>query len=301
MKKLLFIIILFISSICINVINAQNSCPSFNDCIIKKALDYFCYAEPNSPSCKLEYKFCYGEINGVPSIFIEYFIIDQNCPCEDMMRHNMLREVFEHPEFLDYFEITQPSQEYIYDLYVVNCAQKVHHQGNYGTNGQFTYPGWKIINCGDQGCCKHTYKVVYRYNCNANPQYLKLNWYNKESTSSYSENCITPCFPNCYNWTGSSGPPMDKVSSNNNFDMILELNNTHQFDLQEQTKELNLEDQIYKIKIYNLNGNLIFEGDLTKKTNIKELLRNSKINSNVYIYEVKDATETKLKGKLLIK
>lgn len=123
----------------------------------------------------------------------------------------MLKEVFENPEFHSFFNITQPNQEYIYDLYVANCAQKVLHQGNYGTNGQFTYPGWKIINCGEQGCCKHTYKVVYRHNCNANPQCLKLDWYNKE------------------------------------------------------------------------------------------LLKNSKINSNVYIYEVKDATETKLTGKLLIK
>lgn len=300
MNKLLFIIILFISSICLNVINAQNPCPSFNDCIIKQAIDYYCYTEPNSPSCVLEYKFCYGEINGVPSIFIEYFIIDQNCPCEDRMRHYMLQEIFENTNLLNFFNITQPNQEYIYDLYVANCAQKVFHQGSYGTNGQFTYPIWKIINCGDQGCCKHTYKVVYRYNCNANPQCLKLDWYNKENTSSYSENCLAPCFPNCYNWTGYSKPPMDKVNNIVSYDIIIDLNNKEKFDLQEQIKSLNLENQNYQIKIYNLNGNLMFEGNMDKNSDIKELIRNNKMGSRVYVYEVTNKNETIIKGKVLM-
>jgi hypothetical protein len=300
MKKILSLITLILSLSSVNFLNAQNPCPSFNDCIVKQATEHYCFSTPNSPSCIFEYKVCYGSINGVPSIFIEYFIIDQNCPCEDMMRHYMLKDIFENSDILDFFDITQPSHEYIYDLYVANCAQKVFHQGSYGTNGQFTYPGWKIINCGDQGCCKHTYKVVYRYNCNSNPQCLKLDWYNKDSTSSFSENCIQPCFPNCYNWTGYSGPPMDMVKNNVSYDMMIDLNNKEKFDLQEQIKILNLENQNYQIKIYNLNGNLMFEGNIDKNTDIKDLIRNNKMGSKVYVYEVINKNETIIKGKVLI-
>jgi len=215
----------------------------------------------------------------------------------------MLRRIFDNQKLLYFFHITEPTAEYFYDVYVANCAKKVYFEGNFGPGG-FSYPGWKIVNCEDQGCCVHTYKVNYRWNCNSSKNYIVTNWYNNESTSSSSENCTTPCFLNCYNWSIYSGPPMNRVESDindDNYDLIVDLNNNLRFDLTEQIKQPNNEHINYQLRVYELSGNLLFESNINKNIDIKEILKTKKMQSQVYMYEVKDGETIKLKGKILIK
>ncbi|MGB9703079.1 MAG: hypothetical protein ACPL1A_10220 [Candidatus Kapaibacteriota bacterium] len=298
----LLLLIVIINGIYPNFLVSENNCPSFQNCIISQSADYFCYTTPNSPSCKLEYKVCYGYIGDRPSINIEYFAYDQNCPCEDMMRHWMLKEIFENTNLLNFFGISEPNQEYFYDLYVANCASKVYFEGYYGTNGQFMYPGWKIINCGEQGCCQHIYKVVYRWDCNSAQGSLKLNWYNKESTNSYSENCIEPCFLNCYNWDVYSGPPMNKVNKIENFDVTLVQDNNNNINLFEYISKLDEEPhEIYIMNIYDINGQKLFEKIISKDTDFKNLFYYKNNQSKVYLYEVRLKSNKVLTGKILFK
>lgn len=282
-----FFLVVILTEVSFNYLVSDNNCPSFQNCIIKQPTDYFCYTTPNSPSCKLEYKVCYDFIGDRPSIYIEYFAYDQNCPCEDMMRHWMLKEIFENTELLSFFGVTEPNQEYFYDIYVANCASKIYFEGFYGTNGNFMYPGWKIINCGEQGCCQHTYKVVYRWDCNSVQGSLKLNWYNKESTNSLTQNCVEPCFLNCYNWDVYSGPPMNKVNKIENYDVILLQDDYNNINFFEHIIKMRKETQTpYIINIYEINGRKLFEKYLYEDTDFKDILSYLKSQSKVYLYEL---------------
>lgn len=302
MSQLLLIVMFVIG---INYASAQVSNPcglnlNETNCIEDTLLDYDCEAILGSPKCTITYKYCFGINNGQKFIYIDNTIIRPlDCPCEDKMRHYALIRIFENPNLLSYFGFELPDTEYFVDVYVANCVQKEYVPGNQGTNG-LSFPGWKTVPCGNTGCCKHTYKVKYRWNCESQPCSLKVAWYNVETTTDFTNECITPCFTNCYNWTFYSGPPVEKFVSSKNIDIIFDVSQQNTFDLQNQFKEAGIEEYKGEIKIYSIEGSLLRKQLVNESFDIRKYLKESKLSNKIYLYEFISGKGINIKGKILI-
>lgn len=296
MKKLVFIFILIMSLIIENKLYAEEHCGiDYTFCITR---NFYTQCDPSVPGnyCQVSYTFCISiDGQGNKNIFISDFSTDENCPCTETLRNQVINWVFDDDDLKNFFDVNDPQIIEIYQVYVANCIRT---ERTYDDRGNVII---KAIDCDGTGCCKHIFEVHYRWKCNSNPGFTTLSWYQLTQTVNDNANCAVPCFANCYNFTGYSGPPQEKINFLSNQDIVINFkednnkyfNDYFKIDSKENQNKLTL-------NIFTLEGKLIAKSKFDDTITMKQFLNSKGLNDGIYLYEVSFENNQSIRGKLLI-